>query len=99
MAFECAFTGREIVEYYDPYFVQLAWESQYLEVKSKNTGHYWGIVYTGKENAPIMLLHKYQDYHDYHKQCDCLTVHSAIKKIKKHDDYILNKKATQQIAM
>ena len=37
MAFECAFTGREIVEYYDPYFAQLAWESQYLEVKSKNT--------------------------------------------------------------
>lgn len=89
MAFKSVFTIQEIVAFFDNYFRQIEWDSDCLEVMSKNTGHYWLIIHIDREDVPIMLLHKHESYQNYHKQCNCETVHSAIRKIKKHDEYVL----------
>ncbi len=90
--FESVFTTQDLIAFFDNYFERIAWESQCLVIRSKNTGHYWEIIHTGRNDVPYILFHKHKRWHNYHKQCNCLSVQSAIRKIKKHDDYVLNKK-------
>lgn len=91
MSFISVFSTDELIKFYDPYFRQCAWESNYLELQSKNTGHYWLLIKDPSADVPVTLLHKHQLRQPYHKQCvvGCVSIDSAIKKIKKHDAYII----------
>lgn len=92
--FTSNFTSKEVVTLYDNYFQITAWERTYFEIVSKNTGHYWIII---KPDEPINhecvveVLHKYKRKDYYHHQCYSKTVGVAVKKIKAHDTYVLNK--------
>ncbi len=91
MSFECCFSSEEIVQFFDSYFRQCAWESSYLEVESRNTHHFWMIIKNPEADVPYTLLHKHQRNHPYHRQCRCANFNSVIRKIKRHDSYILRK--------
>ena len=88
--FESVFTTNELIGFFDPYFRQCAWESQYLEVQSRNTLHYWLIIKDPAADIPYTLLHKHHKRHPYHKQCRHQYYASIIKTIKKHDAYVMN---------
>ena len=93
--FTSNFTSKEIVTLYDNYFIVSAWERTYFEIISKNTGHYWIIIKPDEQQdreMQIETLHKYQKNGYYHHQCYSKSINSAVKKIKSHDSYYINKK-------
>lgn len=72
-----------------PYFNTVSTDPAMYEIQSKNTGHYWALVPTGKY---ITLLHKYHESDEYHYQTQTLTVLDAVLEIVNHDDYKLHHK-------
>ncbi len=78
MSFSSVFTVDELIKFYDSYFIQCAWERNYLEIQSKNTCHYWLLIKDPTSNVPITLLHKHRLRQPYHRQCGCASIDSAI---------------------
>jgi len=64
----------------------------YIEVKSRNTLHYWIIkkVRTIK-GGHIILHHKHPKQRYYHKHDKVRTVEEAVNLILRHDQYIIRK--------
>ena len=89
--FKSVFTVDELKLFFDPYFRRYAWERDYLEIQSLNTGHFWLLIKDPAAEIPVKLLHKYSKNQPYHHQCGAASIYSAIRKIKKHDDYVLKK--------
>ncbi len=87
--FKSVFTADELKSFFDPYFRRYAWEQDYLEIQSLNTGHFWLLIKDPAAETPVKLLHKYRKNQSYHHQCGAASICSAIKKIKKHDEYVL----------
>ena len=86
------FTASEEKYLEDSYFKILYKSSYYYEIQSKNTKHCW-LIQKPTDNGFIHTMHKYRKSDErYHDQCNSATVKSAIKKIKKHDEYILKYK-------
>lgn len=86
------FTASEEKYLEDSYFKILYKSSYYYEIQSKNTKHCW-LIQKPINNGLIHIMHKYRkSVKRYHDQYDSATVESAIKKIKKHDEYILKYK-------
>jgi hypothetical protein len=72
----------------DPYFQVLKlledYDEDYVELKSKCTGHCWMIQVKG---GKIFLRHKHYQDQDYHKQRECPSIMMALKNIKQHDEF------------
>lgn len=86
------FTPSEENYFKDSYFKVLSINSDYYEIQSRNTKHCW-LIQKRNNKDYIHTMHKYKNSEKhYHDQCDSATVESAIKKIKKHDNFILKYK-------
>jgi hypothetical protein len=74
------------------YFRVLRENEKYIEVQSINTKHCWIVQRKAcLDQAPVCLYHKHspsQKY--YHKQCDNASVTSAVRKIMRHDEYVVS---------
>ncbi len=87
--FNSVFTVNELIKFFDPYFRRYAWERNYLEIQSLNTGHFWMLIKNPAADIPYTILHKHRRKHAYHKQCSSKSIDTAIRKIKRHDEYYL----------
>ncbi len=87
------FTKRELALLRDDYFELIRIEDQFVEVMSKNTGHCWNVFKnTFEATMKVELYHKHGiEKPHYHKQRTCLTVVDAVKTIKDHDEYVLER--------
>lgn len=82
------FTSFEKKQLEDSYFSLLSKNSDYYEIQSRITKHCWIIQKLPTGN--VHTKHKYRKYvKRYHDQCNSASISSAIKKIKKHDAYML----------
>ena len=58
-------------------------------IEFKSVHHYWRI---SKTNEEIMVLsHKYEKNHNYHKQFSCTDLSYIFRYIIRHDKYVSNK--------
>lgn len=86
------FTASEMKYLEESYFKVLCKNPDCYEIQSKNTKHCW-LIQKPTNNGLIHTMHKYRKNDErYHDQCNSATVKSAVKKIKKHDEYILKYK-------
>jgi hypothetical protein len=90
--FQSVFTVDELIIFFDPYFRRYAWEQNYLEIQSLNSGHFWLLIKDPTAEIPYTVLHKHRRNHSYHRQCGAKSIHSAVRRIKKHDLYVLKYK-------
>lgn len=92
------FTRKEEQLFHDPYFSIIRETEQYVEVRSRNTGHCWNIFKnTFEARQQVILYHKHTEQAKYyHKHRECRTVTEAIDQIKGHDSYILEQQAKPQ---
>lgn len=88
---EKMFNRREVNMLHDPYFRIIREEEQFVEIQSLNTGHCWNIFKNQFERVhKIKLYHKHKQTDSYyHEHSICRNVAEAIKKIKSHDNYML----------
>ena len=70
---------------YQSYFKLLADRANYAEVKSKCVGDIWMLKV---EDGFIVTYHKPRGQKKYHYQERSVNIESAVKKIRKHDDYV-----------
>ena len=73
------------------YFNEIRKTENFIEVQSRNTGHCW-IIQTVRMTGemPVRLHHKHQrEDRYYHLQQKVQCVRSALRQIKKHDEYVL----------
>lgn len=79
---------------YNEYFE--VWDETERDIvfKSVNTGHCWIIEFPYfKSVNPYRIKHMHDETMDYyHKHAKARTIESAIKKIKKHDEYVLKER-------
>ena len=90
------FNDRDIELMNLSYFnVIRACESMY-EIQSICTGYYWAIVPLEMKSRETyyMLLHKYNEYDNYHYQIEFGTVLDVVLDIINHDDYKLHRRNT-----
>lgn len=87
--FKSIFSVDELIMFFDPYFRRYHWGENCLEVMSLNTGHFWLLIKNPSADIPYTILHKHRKNHKYHRQCGSKSLASAIKKIKRHDQYFL----------
>lgn len=84
------FTVSEKKHLEDSYFKILCKDSNCYEIQSKNTKHCW-LIQKFDNDIHIRTMHKHgNNVKDYHYQCSSATVESAVRKIKKHDKYVLH---------
>lgn len=64
-----------------------------LSLESKSTHHFWKIIFVDDYTLlrPVLLFHRYAQKAKYHFQGDFSDLSDAIKAIKNHDEYFLNK--------
>lgn len=83
------FTSKDIRLCSNSYFNIIKICETFIELQSKNTGHYWIIQ---KCNKVIQLHHKHNCTDPYyHKQKKVFTVEKAIVAIMSHDTYVLKR--------
>lgn len=70
---------------YQPYFKLLTDYANYAVVRSKSTGDTWMLKV---EDGFITTYHMPRGQKKYHQQERSATIESAVKKIRKHDDYV-----------
>jgi hypothetical protein len=84
------FSKQELILFQSPYFSNFSYSNGIIEIQSNNTGHWWQIF---KKDMPrsimIVVLHKYNTFDKYHKQCHVHTLFKAYRIIKSHDNFIL----------
>lgn len=87
-------TELELVLIDNNYFEILNQDEDFIEVKSRNTGHCWVIhKHRYKDKQPIWLYHKHkQKGRQYHQHWKTYTVKLGIESIKQHDEYVLKRK-------
>ena len=89
------FTRKEERMLHDPYFSVIRETEQFIEVRSKNTGHCWNVfknTFEAKNHVTLYHKHKAADQY-YHKHRECRTVQEAVDQIKSHDCYVLEQLA------
>ena len=85
------FNSQDLSLFQTDYFCNFAYKRGLIEVRSKNTGHWWTLARLDMPRSTMVLIkHKYPGDNGYHKQCHVHTFIKAVKVIKEHDDYILN---------
>lgn len=80
------FTVPERMPLHTPYFVIIAEQCNYAVVMSKNTRDIWRVRV---ENGWIITDHMPRGQKRYHHQCRSISIASAVKKIRSHDEYVL----------
>ncbi len=79
------FTVAEREPLHDSYFRLLTEQCNYAEVRSRNTSDTWLLRV---EDGKIVTYHMPRGQKRYHLQCRSATIASAVKKIRKHDDFV-----------
>ncbi len=87
------FTQKEIRLITSPYFSVIRQTENYIEFKSKNTGHCWIIhKHSHDDKYPVWVYHKHHQKDEYyHRHWQGYTVEQCIKSIKGHDSYVQQK--------
>ena len=84
------FTKNEINSIDKSYFEVIIADGVAVELRSRNTGHYWRIRseydYADKRYHCV-VEHRHRRWEPYHMQCTAIRLESAINKIKKHDRF------------
>ena len=78
------YSPTDLVIITNPYFNVLRIEEEFLEIQSKNTGHYWLIE---DKRDYIELYHRYPGNENYHYQTSFGIIEDALLNIALHDDY------------
>ncbi len=84
------FTRKEIESVDQSYFEVIIADGVAVELRSRNTGHYWRI--RSEYDYSIMkyhclVEHRHKRIYPYHIQCFTKDLRGAIIKIKKHDRF------------
>lgn len=84
------FSKHEIFLLDQEYFKIIRCSQKEMVIESNNTKHCWAIVpIVTRKGKTFKIWHSHSKYNDFHDHANAATVESAIKKIKKHDDYHL----------
>lgn len=87
------FTAEDISRIDRTYFEVIRADARSVELKSKNTGHYWRVISEydfAKHRYLCMIEHRHKSRYPYHKQTyGALTLSSAIRRIMLHDKFQL----------
>lgn len=85
------FNFQELSLSQSTYFSDFNYKNGVIEIRSRNTGHWWQILRKDMPRATmIMIRHRYPGVKKYHIQCHVHTFTKAIKMIIEHDKYILS---------
>ena len=88
------FTKQQIESLDKEYFNILSAFAHIIVLQSRNTGHFWSITGTGYGDE-VKIQHKHNKSSPWHDQAFYIkcrhNLEGAIKAIKKHDMYILEK--------
>lgn len=82
------FTTEDLKWLDKKYFNIIAVDECDLTIMSKNTGHYWYLH--NPETGVLVLFHRHSGNDPYHYQRRENTVHTAVRYIRKHDQFQLN---------
>lgn len=94
------FNSQELSLLKSPYFSDFNYQSEAIEVRSINTGHWWQLLRMDMPRATMIVIrHRYPGIKKYHLQCHVHTFNKAIKLIKDHDAYILAKNDFSKISL
>ena len=81
------FTVLERKPLHNPYFELVVEQGNYAVVMSRNTGDTWRVRV---EDGWIITYHMPKGQKEYHRQCRSKTIDSAVKKIRKHDVFVMH---------
>ena len=85
------FTMKELRQIDSTYFNIINAGCYSVTLQSKNTRHYWHILYQKyKTLASCSIQHKHQRSSAFHEQCSAPTLKDALDKIQEHDNYHLS---------
>lgn len=85
------FSNKELSLFQSDYFSHFSYNNGLIEVRSKNTGHWWQIYWKDMPiSNMIVTRHKYTKADKYHMQCHVHRVDKVYRMITEHDKYILN---------
>lgn len=79
------FTVAERKPLYATYFKLVEEQGNYAVVTSKNTRDTWRLRV---EDGWVVTYHMPRGQKKYHLQCRSASIASAVKKIRKHDDFV-----------
>lgn len=89
------FNSQELSLVQIRYFSDFTYQNGVIEMRSKNTGHWWQIIRKDMPRASMVIVqHRYPGIKKYHKQCHVHTFEKAIRMIIEHDKYILSDSIT-----
>lgn len=72
------------------YFIPKSINSDEICIRSKNSRHFWKLIsIDNHQNAKVRIEHAHKARDSYHFQENAATIASAIKKIKKHDIFVM----------
>ena len=74
------------------YFEVLDATSFFIVLRSRNTGHFWHLLYTeANGHISFRISHKHHAHNDFHPQASAPSVSEACAYIKRHDAYHLRR--------
>ena len=74
------------------YFEVLDATSFFIDLRSRNTGHFWHLLYTeANGHITFRISHKHHAHNDFHPQASAPSVSEACAYIKRHDAYHLRR--------
>ena len=74
------------------YFEVLEATSFFIDLRSKNTGHFWHLLYTvANGHITFRISHKHHAHNAFHPQASAPSVSEACAYIKRHDAYHLRR--------
>jgi hypothetical protein len=92
------FSKEELAIFNIPYFeivsdIEDRAADTLIEIKSKNTGHYWRLH--KKKNIPkgkrtVVIYHKHNITDEYHRHYEAYRIIQAICSIMEHDTYVMS---------
>lgn len=92
------FSSKELDLFNIPYFevvsdIEDRAADTLIEIKSKNTGHYWRLhkkKNISKGKRTVVIYHKHDVNDDYHRHYETYRILQAICSIIEHDTYVMH---------
>ncbi len=85
------FTDEELKNIDSKYFNIIVLDGLDVTIQSRNTGHWWYLHSTGTEGRnAVVVFHKWQYRHPFHRQCMASSLRQALKGIRDHDRFQMN---------
>jgi hypothetical protein len=89
------FNSKELSLFQTSYFSDYKYINGVVEVRSRNTGHWWQLLRMDMPRATMVVVrHRYPGIKKYHIQCHVHTFTKAYRMIVDHDSYILAQQVT-----